>query len=419
MIYPSASVPATVSRARHCICFAPHALTALGNVAPVVALAQLVSDPAIVGEAGDSSSFAMLFNGVAALANALGKVLTAPLVDAAGAPYLIAAILAMAVSLAAFALAPSEVALLACWASCNICLSGSWAAESKAIEATYHRERWPIAFGLLTNTSLLIRIGARVGLGALLSAVSWRVMCISVALTLGAAVFIIVPLFAAGQLRSGRTQRNGGPCSPSGVEICLDPPIVLYAVAMAGATCVQRMENLVAVVLVQCAHLSASDAAMQSALFHVAVFATISIVTPFYSGLGVRSKAVLMIGLNALGCACIVCLVHLTSASSQALHNSRAWYALALNGLLAAAGSCFALLYYVSVSVFSLSHGDASARVLALLNAAGQAGGFLFQVGAAYLFSIGYGWSEVLGGLAGCATLATLCTALAEMSAER
>ena len=78
-----------------------------------------------------------------------------------------------------------------------------------------------------------------------------------------------------------------------------------------------------------------------------------------------------MIGLNALGCACIVCLVHLTSASSQALHNSRAWYALALNGLLAAAGSCFALLYYVSVSVFSLSHGDASARVLALLNAAG------------------------------------------------
>ena len=67
----------------------------------------------------------------------------------------------------------------------------------------------------------------------------------------------------------------------------------------------------------------------------------------------------------------------------------------------------------------SLSHGDASARVLALLNAAGQAGGFLFQVGAAYLFSIGYGWSEVLGGLAGCATLATLCTALAEMSAER
>ena len=121
----------------------------------------------------------------------------------------------------------------------------------------------------------------------------------------------------------------------------MDPPIVLYAVAMAGATCVQRMENLVAVVLVQCAHLSASDAAMQSALFHVAVFATISIVTPFYSGLGVRSKAVLMIGLNALGCACIVCLVHLTSASSQALHNSRVWYALALNGLLAAAGSCW------------------------------------------------------------------------------
>ena len=398
---------------KYAACCVPHIMIQFCMAAGSVVLPAMLQDPSL---SLPGASFAAVWNASGSAANAVSKAITGPLIDSIGAVYLLGAMPLLTLATLALAAAPSKGVLLAAWVAMTMCMSGSWAAESKCVARLFAPEQYAGCFAMLAAGGRLASMGAKIALGVLLATTTWRSILYVGAAVVAGGFALALALLPRGQApppaaaaAAAAPGTRSGP-RPSKLAILADPALLLQAGALMGATCMcNGLENMVALLLVEVGGLDASAASVGSASFPAALFIAVTFVSPVYQRLGARGRVVLELALQGIGVVGGGALV-LAARSGGGGAGASPWLGGALAAACVGCGFGFAMTYYITPSIFALGYGEDSATVMSVLNGAGMAGSVGFQSLAGAAFASGGGWAEVLRLLVGCALGGVACT---------
>ena len=306
----------------HATYFVPHGTLQFLLAVPIAMIPALRRDGA-VGVSGKAIDMAI---SAGTASNALGKVMNGVTVDQVGASMFAKAALTVGVgSLAFFGASRSKLGMLSAFVVLQFAASGGWLIGCRVIHDGFPKSRWAACFAVLSSASRVASMACKISLGASLSFLDWRHICLLAAL-IGAFMLIVsAQLFhwatnyrgasfspvtttsntdqrAQDALRDDASLRSDRPLvfveTESAMEsdlssleddssrrtffeeplveekkasklrrLLLDPGLLTYSFVMAGSTCVAAFDSMVPILLGDLTALSDSQISMSATVF--------------------------------------------------------------------------------------------------------------------------------------------------------
>ena len=392
--------------------FVPHGSLQFLLAVPTAVIPALLADGRVAGLS--NASIALAFS-VGTAANAVGKVVNGPLIDAYGARrsarvFLVAGV----VGCAAFAATKRPTCMFGAFLVVQFAASAGWLVGCRVIHDSFAKRSWTACFAVLSAASRVGSICSKLGLGALLAACDWQTVALAAA-GVGAALTLLVSLLLpldnterARHASRGQISADGdapsasadararvpslddvdegllvvddaaADAAPGGAvtnvkaaeetvaarvrRLATDRGLLLYCVVMGGATCVSSFDNLAPMVLTDLTSLPPALVTVSATIFPAALFSCVLAAPRALSRLDARregdprgqrfQRLGLELGLLALS------FLSALGLAALAKRDAKAHPALVLPCLFGLAFGV-AVTFYITPNVFALDVGGA------------------------------------------------------------